>query len=378
MWLSAAEALRRLNVKPQTLYANVSRGRIRAKADPTDPRKSLYSRDDVERLSRRTTGRPRSETVAAQAISWGNPVLSSAISTVSGAHLWYRGQDAAALADRATLEDVAQLLWGGFPAGGSTRPDERPDPGINGAMLALAGGVASGRSSLGRSAWDLRDDAADVLAMLAAALAWPGVDPIHIRLAGRFGRPQAADDLRCAMVLLADHELNASTFSARVAVSTGASLAAGTLAALATLSGPLHGRASVAVSALVGDMHGAGVPISSALRDWLGEGRAVPGFGHRLYPRGDVRAQALLDRLALTPAYAEFRVVAEDLVGEGPNVDFALAALAAVHDLPATAPMEIFALARCVGWLAHMLEQAESGSIIRPRARYTGPRPPVP
>src|SRR5690349_10444186 len=107
MWLSAAEALLRLNVKPQTLYANVSRGRIRAKADPADPRRSLYNRDDVDRLSRRTTGRPRSETVAAEAISWGNPVLSSSISTVSGGRLWYRGQDAVVLAEGATLEEVA-------------------------------------------------------------------------------------------------------------------------------------------------------------------------------------------------------------------------------------------------------------------------------
>ena len=125
MWLSAAEALRRLNVKPQTLYANVSRGRIRAKADPADPRKSLYSRDDVDRLSRRTAGRPRAETVAGEAINWGDPVLSSTISTVSGGRLWYRGQDAVALAERATLEDVADLLWGGFPAGGSTGSDGR-------------------------------------------------------------------------------------------------------------------------------------------------------------------------------------------------------------------------------------------------------------
>src|SRR6476659_6751912 len=106
MWLSAAEALRRLNVKPQTLYANVSRGRIRAKADPADPRRSLYSRDDIDRLARRSTGRPRTDVVAAEAISWGDPVLPSAISTVARGRLWYRGRDAVALAQNATLEET--------------------------------------------------------------------------------------------------------------------------------------------------------------------------------------------------------------------------------------------------------------------------------
>ena len=180
-----------------------------------------------------------------------------------------------------------------------------------------------------------------------------------------------------ALVLHADHELNASTFAARVAVSTGASLSAGTLAALATLSGPQHGGASSVVTALVDDLAGAEGSISEALRDWLGEGREVPGFGHRLYPNGDIRARALLGRVAIPAGYAEVRAAAEDLIGEGPNVDFALAALAAAHDLPPAAPMEIFALARSIGWLAHMLEQADTGSIIRPRARYTGPVPLV-
>ena len=113
------------------------------------------------------------------------------------------------------------------------------------------------------------------------------------------------------------------------------------------------------------------------MRDWLGEGRAVPGFGHRLYPRGDVRATALLSRLTLPPAYANLLAAAETVLDERPNVDFALAALAAAHNLPETAPMEIFALARTVGWLAHMLEQAQSGALIRPRARYVGPKPAV-
>src|SRR3569833_583529 len=103
MWLSAEEALRRLNVKPQTLYASVSRGRSKAKADPTDPRRSLYSRDDVERLARRAKGRPRTEAVAVEAISWGRPVLPSAISTITGGRLFYRGRGAAGQTGRASL-----------------------------------------------------------------------------------------------------------------------------------------------------------------------------------------------------------------------------------------------------------------------------------
>jgi len=376
MWLTAGEALQRLNVKAQTLYASVSRGRIRAKPDPADPRRSLYSRDDIDRLARRSVGRPRADAVAAEAISWGDPVLPSAISTVARGRLWYRGEDAVALAQRATLEETAELLWGRFSRADSDRSIDKREWGVRSAMLALAGRAASDLPSLGRSPGALRVDAGQVFAVVADAFAGGGEAPVHMRLATRYRRAAAADDLRCVLVLLADHELNASTFAARVAVSTGASLAAGTLAALATLGGPLHGRASTEVAALVDDIEAEG-PIPGRLRAWLGEGRTVPGFGHRLYPHGDVRAAALLDRLAVPPAFAEFRAAAEDLVGEAPNIDFALAALRAAHDLPSTAPMEIFALARSVGWLAHMLEQIETGSIIRPRARYTGSIPPV-
>jgi len=93
------------------------------------------------------------------------------------------------------------------------------------------------------------------------------------------------------------------------------------------------------------------------------------------HPHGDVRAAALLGAIAMPKAYARFREAAEGLTGEEANIDFALAALAAAYDLPAAAPIEIFALARSVGWLAHMLEQAQTGALIRPRARYVGPRP---
>ena len=373
MWLSANEALRRLSVKPQTLYASVSRGRIRAKPDPADPRRSLYNRDDIERLVRRASGRPRAEAVAAEAISWGDPVLASAISTVAGGRLWYRGRDAATLAETDTLEEVADLLWGGFPE--SPTVVQVAEPGIPAAMHALVARAADGPPGTFRYPSALRADAVAVLADLASALAGPGNGGLHERLARRFGRSEAADDLRRALVLLADHDLNASTFAGRVAVSTGAPLAAGTLAALSALTGPLHGRAAATVRSLVEDLAASGGDMATALREWIGEGRGVPGFGHPLYPRGDVRAKALLGALAVPLGYARFREAAEGLTGEGANIDFALAALAATYDLPVTATIEIFALARSVGWLAHMLEQAQTGALIRPRARYVGPQP---
>lgn len=370
MWLTANDALARLGSKPQSLYASVSRGRIRAKPDPADSRRSLYRAEDVERLAARARGRRSSAVVAAEAISWGEPVLTSAISTVSGGRLYYRGRDAADLARTATLEQAAALLWDAPSPAVESRTVGEPS-------MATAFGVLAERAtgdapSFGRGQALLRREAAEVLGTLADALLGQGEGPLHQRIAARFGRPGAAEDARRAMVLLADHELNASTFAARVAVSTGAPLAAGALAGLATLSGPLHGDAWAAVVGLAEEV-GAADDATEALLDWLGEGRAVPGFGHRLYPAGDMRAAELLRHTRMPVRYKHLREAATTVVGEQPNIDFALAALAATHGLPNEAPLTIFALARCVGWLAHMLEQAASGQLIRPRARYVGP-----
>src|SRR4051812_9274517 len=98
-WLSAEEALARLQVQPQTLYAYVSRGRIQTKSDPAHPRRSLYLAQDVLRLADRPRGGRRPEAVAAEAIAWGEPVLPSAVSTVLEGRLYYRGRDAVALSE---------------------------------------------------------------------------------------------------------------------------------------------------------------------------------------------------------------------------------------------------------------------------------------
>lgn len=373
-WMTAAEATLLLGTRPQTLYANVSRGRIKARPDPADSRRSLYRGEDVRRLARRAAGRRKQETVAAEAMHWGEPVLPTAISTVAEGRLLYRGNDACVLAKESTLEEVASLLWQAQPelqAAGSVAGQ-----GIAGAFAALAARAAL-PAATGRPGGALVREASQVLGTISQALAGeprPN-EPIHDRLARTWGRPDAADALRRALVLLADHELNASTFAARVAVSTGASLWAGALAGLAALSGPRHGLASRGIAALVADTSDARHSVEDALRDWLGEGRSVPGLGHPLYPHGDPRCTALLESFELPREYAIYRPAAGTITGDLPNIDFALAALTARFALPTDAGLTLFALARSVGWLAHMMEQIASGETIRPRARYVGSSP---
>jgi citrate synthase len=383
LWLPAAEALGLMQVRPQTLYASVSRGRIRAKPDAADPRRSLYHRDDVQRIAARTRGRRSSETVASEAIQWGEPVLPSAVSTVAEGRLWYRGQDACELAGHATLEDVAGLLWESAPprfVATASRPahakDAKDATPLQAGLLALAARAATDPPSRGRARSVLQAEAADVIGTLADALLGPSPSlshaaHLHTRLAAAWRRPRAADVLRRALVLMADHELNASTFAARVTASTGASLAACLLTGLSTLTGPLHGGAAATVQALMRSV--ATLGSEAAVREWLAHDRPLAAFGHPLYPAGDARCAALLEVIELPPAFASLRATGEKLLGEAANIDFALAAMAAVHKLPADAPLMLFALARTVGWTAHVLEQQATGQLIRPRARYTGP-----
>jgi citrate synthase len=174
-------------------------------------------------------------------------------------------------------------------------------------------------------------------------------------------------------VLVADHELNASAFAARVAASTGASLAAAALAGLATLSGPRHGGATAAVRTFAAEAEQLGP--RPAIANRLVEDRALPGFGHPLYPDDDPRAAALLARFAPPPGLDALRDAVRAATGLAPNIDFALMAACESLGLPPDAPFALFAVARCAGWIAHAIEQGQADTLIRPRARYVGPEP---
>jgi len=374
-WIDAAEALRRLGVKPQTLYAYVSRGRIRATADAGDPRRGRYAAADVDSLTTRKARGRKAADVAADAIAWGEPVLQSAITTVAEGRLFYRGQDVATLAETATFEGVARLLRGIDASPRESRLRPVPSKGVTMRDRLFAALAMSAARDV--PAWR---QPPEVLANAGATLLDEVTDavcgrvesgPIHQRLGRAWGVGAKGTDLvRRALVLLADHELNPSTFAARVAASTGASLAASALAGLSTLSGPRHGGAHEAVARLAAEAERVGPKDAVAAR--LAFWTSTPGFGHPLYPDGDPRARALLDAFTPPSTYQALSAAVADATGAHDNVDFALAAMTRSLALPPDAPFILFSVARCAGWVAHAMEQVSTGAIIRPRARYVG------
>jgi citrate synthase len=364
-WLSREEALAILGVRPQTLYAYVSRGLIERRAEATDPRRSEYRGDDILALTKRRARGRRTASIAASAMAWGEPVIPTRISTVAHGQLIFRGRRAVDLADSATLEDVAALLWERptaiFPVGHGDG-----DP-----FRALAALIAGAKPMIGRAPARLAQEAAVDVAAIASAFGAAGDGPIHQRLARGWSLDTAGADLiRRALVLLADHELNPSTFAARVAASTGAPMPACLMAGLSTLSGPKHGGAGAALAALTAEARTGGAEV--AVARWLAAGHGLPGFGHPLYPHGDPRAAALLPLVTIDPVLADLRDAVADACEALPNIDFALLAISIAADLPADAPFRLFATARGVGWAAHAIEQSVSGAVIRPRARYVG------
>ncbi|PKU25665.1 citrate synthase family protein [Telmatospirillum siberiense] len=376
-WLTQDEATKTLGVRAQTLYSYVSRGRIEVCPDPTDARRSLYRADDIDDLIKRRERRRKPSVLAASTMSWGEPSITTTISTIAKGRLYYRGRDAVAQSAAGTMEETAGLLWGmasppDFPSVSvNTSPGETPR---ERAFRVLGRAAASGMPSQGRAGAVLYDEGAALIGLLASAFGDlpKGRDPLHRRLTRAWnGNEAAADVIRRALVLLADQELTSSAFAARVAASTGAPLAAAMLAGLATLCGPLHGDMTVRVSSLFEEVARTGA--DQTLRRHISSGLPIPGFGHHLYPDGDPRAVALLDAFTPPADVTEMVEKVAALTGLRPTIDVALAALVIRFDLPSDAAFSLFAVGRAVGWLAHSVEQGETGSLIRPRARYAGP-----
>ena len=389
-YIDAKQAADRLGVSRQTLYAYVSRGLIKA-VPGEDPRQSRYLAAAVDQLTetRRRGRKPRE--IARATLDWGMPVLESSLTLIENGACYYRGQDAVDLSHTASLEDVAALLWQ-MPSE-SAFPRRAPVSIKAYLELAAQAGDAPAAEILlplfavaapdePTSAW--RTDPAavargsgDLVRILSACglRQAPSSAPVHEQLAATWGVDDTGAGLiRQALVLCADHELNASSFTARCVASTGASLKAVIVGALAALSGIKHGATTTSVESLWNGID-PDAPAKS-LRDRLQAGGTLPGFGHPLYPDGDIRARALLSAIGDDfPDATRLVAAVDDLTGTAPSIDFALVALRRHLGLPEGSAFLLFAIGRSVGWIAHGLEQRTTNQLIRPRALYTGARP---
>jgi citrate synthase len=389
-YLGARRAAEELGISLGTLYAYVSRGLIRS--EPAGGRGRRYRAEDVQRLKERKERRRDPDRVVEDALHWGTPVMESAITLIEDDGLYYRGRDAVSLAAGSTIEEVAALIWVGDPAMKTelfpSAPPELP-PRIRAALgdglppvevfqisLALAGAGDP-------ASYDLRPAAVArtggrilrLMASVAAGEASQGVAETLGR-GWKLRDPGASALLDAALILCADHELPVSTFVARCVASSEATPYAVVVAGLSAIGGVKHGGQIELVEALLREaVGGAREAIAGRLR----RGERVPGFGHSLYPGGDPRGAELL-RL-VTAAYPNSPDVALcaavvdealELLGERPTVDFGLVTLSLALGLPPGGAVALFALGRTVGWIGHAIEQYESGSLIRPRARYVG------
>lgn len=323
------------------------------------------------------------------------PVMDSAVATITEDGPIYRGVNCVDLAERDTLEHAATLLWdvtGVDPFAPDNCPDVSDqmravaealrdanaiDRSI--AVLALAASAdprAFTRAAEGRAMVGGRIMRLVVATMLNTA---PSAKPLHLQIANTWApdNKHAADLIRRALVLLADHELNASTFTVRCAASTGLNLYDAMIAGLVALKGPKHGGAGVLAARLVKTLVDGDV--APVIRERVALGERFAGFGHGVYKHGDPRARALLDVLARSGAAEKLtREIPEriaEATGEFVNIDYALAVLIHTLGLPPGHELVLFAMARTVGWIAHASEQLQHGGLIRPRARYVGAAP---
>ncbi|WP_151477567.1 citrate synthase [Streptomyces albicerus] len=401
--ISTKEAAGLLGVKPETVYAYVSRGQLSSRRSPSG-RGSTFDAKEVEALARRNR-RERAESSPAS----GRLSVRTRITLIDKDRYYFRGVDATELAARHSYEEVAEWLWTGVlrPGVTFTAPEasvavarravdalpEHAGPTDRLRVAAIAAATADPlRFDLSEEA--VLGTARTLIPTLVAALppkrhdhqdGGPLAHRLWARLSGREADEASLRALDTALALLVDHDLAASTLAVRVAASARAHAYAAVSAGLGVLEGPLHGAASGLAHRMLLEVldRGAAAPV---VEDELRAGRRVPGLGHRLYPGEDPRARVLLALLEDVPGAAPALAAARDIVATTArhvplhaNVDLALAVLTAASGMHASAGETIFAVARTAGWIAHTLEEYDEAPLrMRPSGHYVGERPPQP
>lgn len=407
-YLTPADAVRLLGVKPATLYTYVSRGWIR-RLPIAGRKESLYLREDVEKVRARSGARASDGVLAAAAIRYGEPIVPTSVTEITPEGPHYRNRSAIELAlNGIRFEATAELLWTGILMEGTSWVVEPLTPSLDKVTRELAPlhdspnihdafvlVTASTGMALGKPHQRIGESASDKFRARQLIFALTGCFGL-LPAGNRYRAPQSGERvaealarsmgveattttiraLDAALSLSADHELNPATFVARIAASSEGDLHSCIVAALGANSGTRIARGcdrledyfrdpSVMRRAMLG------------LTDLRGSEIATAGLMHPLYPAGDPRGRCLIDivRGLAAPRSSITRLIASLDAAERhyelhPRLELALAVFAIALRLPRGAAAGIYTLGRIAGWVAHIAEQRRAGFLIRPRARF--------
>ncbi|MGV9709462.1 citrate synthase [Gordonia sp. NPDC003424] len=384
-YLTTAQVTKLLGVKPATVYAYVSRGRMTSeRIEGVDG--SVFPVEEIEAL---LEGRPRRTPAGVV------ERIRTQITLLQDDHLYYRGRDAVQLARTATFEEVSDLLWGietPWPTGvlgGEMVEMTRAVAGVDARgvdLVRMVADVLGARDPL-RHQFDVESVTAKAAAVIGGCVNVLAPQPqVSGTLADRLwpcltdepATPRKTRVLNAALILLADHDLSAGTIAARVAASARGSIYAVIGAGLGAFDGPAHGGATIlAYRFLCNAIDDPDVAVGAELH----AGRGIPGTGHVVYRERDPRAECLFDMLADSGGDPRVGRALNRIRQQLPessfmNSDFALAAMALQYRMRPDAAETIFALARIAGWTAHALEEyVERALRFRPEGVYAGVRP---
>lgn len=396
-----------LGIKPATLYTYVSRGLLHPLRH-AHRKANRYLLEELQSLKVRSSVRQGSGPVAAAAMRWGQPVIETSITEIDEDGPRYRGFLATDLVRHpAQFENTAELLWSGLQTDSpQTWPVENMKVDVARALEAvLQQGFVRPRMMRvfsivatvlgdGTLEQELRMGSTERLSrqmLFAFAGACGLLGPrgvylqpqveqslaLHVMEAmGVTKAPALEHAINTALILSADHELSSSTFSARIAASTGATLHACIVAALATHQGAALAGGADAAEDLIESLH-SNADLKSRLAEAELKGQRLPGFGLPIYPNGDPRA-ALMIKLAqqTAPGSAQadlalrFVEGVNERLGLHPNIEMGLVVLCNAWRMPARSACALWGIGRTAGWIAHTLEQRLAGFTIRPRGLY--------
>jgi citrate synthase len=410
-FLDMKQATAILGVKPQTLYAYVSRGLVRT-GSQIGKKTSLYSREDVESVAMRSRKGTPELAIGDRSMRWGaGLILPTSISSIEANGPHYRGRNAIDLARASrNFEDIVELLWTGVLPLESPiwSPPTIPDtftpfaallPAIAKlsnsrrllALIAEAYTASTGKNpevSLGAPVLAARHLIQVLIPGIGLLRAKPKyeISPNAEMLAAKLARAagisiskEILDAINICLVLSADNELSSSTFAARVAASAGADIFSCVNSALGAFEGLLTGLGCDQAELLLKNTVSPTVYLAS-LKAYIKRKDALPGYNHPLYPGLDPRAEFMLDTaLSLNgknplvrKVLDSVRIAGEEL-GAKPSLAIGLVAITTALGMPSNSPGVLMAIGRSAGWVAHAFEQRLGGYMVRPRARYVGP-----